>query len=190
VKPSPKPAVEIESWQQCDEALSSLIVADALRRRLEAERDADIQRIRDTYEKDDPAQPGKLSIERLAAQTKALRTAIEQWAFGHRNDFGDSRTRDLSDGTIQLRLGNPSVRLLSRKWTWETVLEGIKAAAARGRKLVAGWIRVKEEIEKPAILLAYRDGKATPEDLAGLGLRIDQAENVIIRDREGKEIGQ
>ena len=183
-----RPAVILSSWAEVERAHTSLLAADAVRRKLEAERDQDIQALRDRYEKDDPAQPGKISIELCAARAKAFRAGIEEFAFAHRADFGDSKTRELPDGSIQLHLGGPAVRLLSRKWNWDSVLEAIKRAATRGRKAVAGWVRLKEEIEKPAVLAAARDGQIDASELAEFGMRIDQAESLIIRDREGKEV--
>lgn len=184
----PRHAIILTDWPACERAHTSLLVADTLRRKLEADRDQELQRVRDQYEKDDPAHPERMSIERFAAQAKALRAAIEHFAFTHRDGFGDSKTRAVPDGTVQLKLGNPALHLLGRKWSWDSVLEAIKRGVKHGRALVMGWLRIKEEIEKTAILAAARDGTASPADLAEFGMRVDQAETLIIRDREGKDI--
>lgn len=188
--PSKRPdtAIVLATRAEAAEAHAALLVAAIRRRQLEAQRDAELDRIRAHYERFDPLHPERECVENYAARIKALRAGIEAWAFAHRAEFGDAKTLDLPDGSIQLHLGGPALRLLNRKWSWESVLDAVRAAAARGRRLVAGWIRTTEAVEKPAILAAARDGVASPSELAEFGLRVDQSERLIIRDREGNEI--
>lgn len=96
---------------------------------------------------------------------------LEVWASSHPEEFPkDRKSLALLHGVIGFRTGTPKLGLITRKWTWETVLEAV------GR-ILPNFVRNKPEVDREAII-AQRDELA--EFLPMVGLKVTQAESFFI----------
>jgi phage host-nuclease inhibitor protein Gam len=138
-------------------------------RGLEARRDKKIQAVRDEFAAD---------IDAALKERDALVVTAEAFAFDHRGELfsGSSKTASTAQALYGLRLGQPTLKLLSRKWTWAAVLEALKAVPGIPR-----FIRVSEEVDKDALKAQLGD---KPEELAKLGCRIEQTEGFWVEPRD------
>lgn len=107
----------------------------------------------------------------------ALHTAaLEAWATANPDAFQkDRKSLDLTSGKLGFRTGNKTVKLLSRKFTWEKVLCLV-------RTYLPGFIRTKEEVHKEALIAAYsaKDSLLTEFQLRQAGLQITQDETFYV----------
>lgn len=101
--------------------------------------------------------------------------SVRAWAEANPEAFGKLKSLDLLHGVIGWRVGQPTLKTLSG-WTWDRVLEKLKSAAT-----YAGFVRVKEEVDKASIL-AQREN-LLPEDLRRMGVRISQEEAFFIEPK-------
>lgn len=143
------------------------------RRQLELEarvvaRDAAIAKVRDRH---DP------EIEAIKAEIEAGVLRCERFAATHRESlFGKVKSAATALADYGFRLGNPTLALLNRKWTWSEVL-----LALRNRDWER-FIVIKESPDKEAM-----KSQLTDEQLAAVGTRIVQGESFYI---EPKRDGQ
>jgi phage host-nuclease inhibitor protein Gam len=103
--------------------------------------DAELTAVRQKYE-------GNLAAmdEDLKQKTDTLRA----WAEANPDQFPKGRKSiQFVHGTIGFRTGNPTLKLLSRAWTWDKVLKTIIELGLSNR-----FIRTKEEVDKEAIIAA------------------------------------
>lgn len=162
-------APSIKTRAEFDATLDELARATVALRRAEAKRDESIQRVRDTYE---PA------CTVTAEQVQGLALAAEKYAEEHRDELfvGKVKSAETSLAVFGFRLGQPTLKTLSKAWTWERVLE---ALVERGLKR---FIREKREPDKEAI-----KQHMSAEELAGIGCRIDQTETFFIEPKDRAE---
>lgn len=132
-------------------------------RQLIARRDEEINRVREKHD---------TQIESVKAHIKAHMAIIETFVTAHRDELFGPRSKSATSSlaTYGLALGNPVLKTLNRKWTWEKVLTNLQE---RG---LAQFVRTLIEVDKEALKSAD-----LPEvQLAELGLRIDQTESVYV----------
>lgn len=142
------------------------------RRRLEAIRDARIQQVQDEF---GPA------IAANQEATDQLITLAEKYAETHRDEIlpGKLKSSETALARYGFRLGNPTLVLLNKKWSWQAVIDACKSAGLAKR-----FVRTKEEADKDAIKAA----NLKDEQLAGIGLRVKQEEPFYIEPKvEGGE---
>lgn len=112
----------------------------------------------------------------LAACDAALQAAcdaLRAWAESHPEEFPQGRkSLELLSGTLGFRTGTPKLTLLSRAFTWDKVMELLRG------KGWSGWIRVKQELDKEAII-AQRDEM----DLRAVGLKVTQDESFYVEPK-------
>lgn len=108
-------------------------------------------------------------IESVSQDISAKLVLCEKFASTHRETlFGKLKSAAANLGTYGFRTGNPTLKLLNRKWKWDDVLKVLKAGGQ------FHLIRTKEDPDKDALK------KLTDAELGGIGLRIDQSEAFYI----------
>ena len=137
-------------------------------RALAAQRDAEIQAIQDKYNPE---------IDAADKLIEAKITMCEAYAKTHRKDlFRDgSKTAETNLAFLSFRYGNPTLKTLSSKNTWEDVIAALKAD-----KKAALYVKTKEECDKRALL------KQPAEWLARFLLRVTQSETFGIEPKTDK----
>lgn len=159
-KPIPQTLADVEAL------MATVAAADAAARKITAQMDAEITRIRERY-------AAALDAEKAARE--AAEAQIASWAELHKADFGDRRSMTLTHGTLGWRLGNPAVRLRARVRA-EQALEMVKARLPE-------YVRAAEELDKAALLAAYAGKALTDADLEACGLRIAQTERFYLEPK-------
>ncbi len=162
--PIPQTLADVEAL------MHTVAQADAAQRKITAQMDAEIARIREKY------------ATALDTQTTLRHDAEEQiasWAELNRADFGDRKSKVLTHGTIGWRLGTPAVKLRPR----------VKADAAleQVRLHLPEYIRTAEEIDKTSILNAVAGGQLTTTQLEAVGLKITQTERFYVEPKTEEE---
>jgi len=131
-----------------------------------AERERDLQAVDDKYK-------GRLVV--LNQEVAALTEQLRVWAEANPSEFNGAKSLPMTDGVIGWRIGNPTLKTLSG-WIWDRVLEKLKSAAT-----YAGFLRVKEEVDKAGIL-AMREN-LLPGDLREMGVRVVQEESFFVEPK-------
>lgn len=135
-------------------------------RKLEARRDEQIQKTRAEWEP---------SVREAAARVEALTLLVEKYAEEHRSEVlpGKEKSAQTALAVFGFRLGQPTLKLLSRQWTWEKVMDALQA---RG---LASLIRLKREPDKEGM-----KAQLTSEQLFAVGTHVDQAETFFVEPKE------
>lgn len=121
-------------------------------------------------------------IERAKVLCAAKEEALEAWAEQSPTEFGQTKSLQLTNGRIGFRFGPPTLKPLSKTFTWERILCLVRAR-------LPGCIRIKEEVDKEQLLAANKPpGTGLPpllDDLAlkALGLKVIQAEKFFLEAR-------
>jgi phage host-nuclease inhibitor protein Gam len=161
--PRLKSTTVIETRAQFDSTVDSICRLQLDREERITERD---RLIADVREKHDP------EIERLGEEISAKLVLCEKFATTHRETlFGKIKSAASSLGIFGFRIGNPTLKLLNRKWKWTDVVATLKAT---GR---LDLIITKEDPDKNGLK------KLAAEELATIGLRIDQDETFFIEPK-------
>lgn len=134
-------------------------------RAAEAARDEELQAVRDEHAE---------TIDSLAARRDRLILATEKYAADHRDELfpGKIKSAETSLAVFGFRLGQPTLKLLNRKWTWQAVMDALQHHS------LSHLIRTKCEPDKDGIK------QLPPEQIAALGCRIDQAEAFYVEPKE------
>jgi phage host-nuclease inhibitor protein Gam len=158
-----KATASIDSRTQFDSTVDEICKLQLDLEVLVADRD---RLLNDVRQEHDPR------IESLRESITAKLVLCEKYATVHRATIFDKlKSAASSLATFGFRTGNPKLVLLSRKWKWDDVL---KALVSKG---LAHLIRTKQEPDKEALK------KLSDEELAGIGLRIDQEETFYIEPK-------
>jgi|GEM_PF-1502419 len=99
----------------------------------------------------------------------------------HRADFGKKKSKDLPNGYVAFRLGTPKIKTLSG-WTLKASLAVIEKT-----KELAGWVRVKREMDKEQILNDYAAEVTDAEKLKEVGLKVVQDESFAYEARTASD---
>ena len=127
----------------------------------EADMNAGIQKIKEKY--DTETLEARTRIEELEAKIEALSTSIK-------TEFDSKRTKPLTHGKVGFRTGTPKVLQLNKKYKVATSIELAKQLFKKR------FVRSKDELNKEAIIAEHNQKKITDEQVAAMGLRIDQDE--------------
>lgn len=148
----------INSRAEAEEMMHSLAASVNAQRGIVAERDARLLELTNRY-------AAGLAVLHSAVEIKT--EALRAWAQANPDEFPKGvKSIKFSAGVLGFRTGTPKLKLLSRRWTWETVLAAVQAR-------LPAFIRNKPEVDKEAIL-NQRDELA--EFLPEVGLKVDQEE--------------
>lgn len=169
-KKSTAPA--IESTEQLHATVDTIARLEVEIRGLVAARDKEVQEVLDRHD---------AVIEQKKKLLKSLTGLSNTYSTAHRvSVFGKLKSAASALARFGFRNGNPTLKLLNKKHTWESVLGKLK------EKEKTQFIRTKEDVDKEAIQKA-----ALPDsELAELGLRIDQGETFFVESKadEAKRI--
>lgn len=158
-----KSTTVIETRAQFDATVDAICKLQLDRESRVTERDRLLAAIREEH---DP------EIERIGEEISAKLVLCEKYATTHRDTlFGKIKSAASSLGIFGFRIGNPTLKLLNRKWKWNDVVATLKAT---GR---LDLILTKEDPDKNGLK------KLAPEELATIGLRIDQDETFFIEPK-------
>ena len=146
-----------EAFALADEVARDIVA----NRALVAERDQHIQDVQDKYnpliEANDKAIDAKIAL-------------VAMFAKSHRAEyFADKKSCETPLAILSFRYGNPTLKPLSSKDSWDEI-----AAALEAAKDGKEFVKVKKDIDKRGLL------KKTAEWLAGFKLRITQSETFAI----------
>lgn len=151
----------LRSFENVDHALLQIAECESELTIAEANMNERIQAIRDEY-------------ERNTSVTRAMRDAIvaevKKFCLLNKGEFEKTRSKSLTHGIVGFRTNPPKVVALSRRFTWKTIVELLK------RIYGETYIRTKIEPDKEAILADYAQRKIKDDQLAGVGIRIEQDE--------------
>lgn len=160
-------APSLSSRTEFDHAVDEIARLTVELRKQEARRDARLQTIRDEYE---PA------CVALGQQIKGLTLAAEKFADERRDELfsGKTKSAETNLALFGFRKGNPTLKLLSKAWTWERVVETLEAL-----KLTRFIRRKDPEPDKDALKQELDDAA-----LAKVGCRVEQSETFFIEPKE------
>lgn len=128
------------------------------KRKVEAERDAKLQKVQDAYTG---------FLEPINEDLKQKIAWAEEFAAINRDSLFPGKDKSASTQLARYgwRWGNPTLSLLNRKWKWDLVLEACRNSHPEV-------IETKESVNKDVIKATITDDK----DLAAIGLRLSQSE--------------
>ena len=130
-------------------------------------RDQEIQAVQDKYNP---------QIEAADKTIDAKIAMLAVWAKANRKElFGDKKSYDTPLSVISFRYGNPTLKLLSSKDSWDDVIAKLKADK-EGKEFV----KVKEEADKRGLM------KKAAEWLAKFRLRVTQSETFAVDPKTDK----
>lgn len=158
------PKTTIVSYEELDRKLLEIGRYDSLIKKSEARMNQLIQNIKEKHEQD---------TADARAQKSLLEQEVESFCLANKADFNNQRTKTFVHGKVSFRTNPPKVVQLNKKFTIKTSLEFLK-------KLFPSYVRSKEEIDKEKILSDYAAGTIKDDNLAGVGLRVDQDETLTI----------
>lgn len=154
---------EAEAFALADEVAKEIV----LNRAKIAERDQAIQEIQDRFNPE---------IELAEKEIDAKIARIGAFAKAHRSEyFAEKKSHETPLAIMSFRYGNPTLKLLSSKDSWEDVIETLKADKAAKK-----YVKTKEEADKRGLL------KETPEFLAKFHLRVTQSETFAVDPKTDK----
>ena len=150
--------------------MTDLAIVVNNQRKIQADRDAAVLEINER------CAPDLAQCEELIkAHTEALRA----WAEANPDQFPKGRkSLPMSNGVLGFRTGTPKLSLFSRAFTWEKVLQALRAASAW-----CNYIRIKEEVDKEAILASHSqclDKPTFEADLRRFGIKVSQDESFYV----------
>lgn len=162
-----------ETRAEFDQALDDVAAMSVEVRKIEAERDAQLQAIQETYNDD---------LMAVKEKIKGLLAQAEKYALSHRAElFPDGKkSSETSLALFGFRTGNPTLALLNKKWTWEEVINALKSMS------LTEFIVTKQAADKDAMKVKLNDTQ-----LAAVGCRVAQAESFWVEPKleDTKSIG-
>ncbi len=158
----------IKCYEELEERLKEYAMNFATLHKKEAEMNERLNRIKEDFDE-------KTKDLRYAIDT--LSTEISMFCTKNKKDFEKSRSKEYNFGVIGFRTTPPKVAVLNRKYSIKTVIELTK------RLFQNTYIRIKEELDKEAILADYSQKKLDDEKLASIGLKVDQEEQFYINPK-------
>lgn len=156
--------MKINELKDVEIALQELALHENKIAKAEVQMNMQINKIKDEFDE-------KTREDRAYSET--IRLDLEDFARKNYKMFEKERTKDFVFGIIGFRKNPPKVTLLNRKYTIKTAIELIK------RIFDGTYIRTKQELDKESILADYTQKKLTDENLAAVGLKIDNDESFI-----------
>lgn len=172
-----KPKNEIMTRDQAEEAMKRL---DEIERRFaewDLEEAAAVAEVRERFiEKRKAA-----NYAGLEAQRSLLVKELQAWAETDSANW-KGKTLPMQCGSVGYRVTQPTVKLIKRVCkSFADLLTGLKL-------LKPEFIRTKEEVDKEAILAAYREGTVDDAILATLGIKVEQADEFWIETSASKDL--
>jgi phage host-nuclease inhibitor protein Gam len=155
-------AQNVRTREEMEALVGKIALLKNREREIKSVMDAEIIEVKSRYE------------ESLGPVRSALEVGMEcarEWANAHPEEFGKSKSIDMTQAVIGFRTGQPQLKTL-RGWTWDRILEKLSLTA-----LGQVFIRVKKEVDKQALMRAMGDDE---EQLRAHGLRLAQEETFYV----------
>lgn len=105
---------------------------------------------------------------------KDLNKDIEAFCTANENEFTKKKSIEFASGIVGFRTTTPTVKQLTRKYTWEMILGLVQ------KVYPTRFIRTTPEINKETILKEFKAKQITDQELAVVGIRIDQDEKFYV----------
>lgn len=158
-KPQTEQSSTLKSWDEVDKALKSIAAIKAMVMALEGEWNDERIKLQNKYQ---PA------LDRYNADIIGRERDVQLYCEENKSLFEETRSRSLNFGTVGFRLGTGALKTL-KGFTWEAVKNVVK----KSKKYATDFIRVKEDLDKQAILGA----QLKEQELANLGMFIHQEDS-------------
>ena len=158
----------IKTYEELELQLKEYAVNYAALAKKEAEMNEKLNKIKEDFEE-------KTKELRYTAET--MQVEINAFCTKNKSDFDKVRSKEFQFGVVGFRVNPPKVILLNRKYNLKTVLELVK------RLYKKAYVRVKEDLDKEAMLADYAGKKLDDGKLAGVGLKVDQDEQFYINPK-------
>lgn len=158
-------AKSIETRAKFDEAVDCIARLQVQIAAVKAKRDKRIQALNEEF---------KAELEPLEDKRDLQLKLAEEFAEENRAELFPKglKSTETTHAVFGFRIGQPTLKVLSKKWTWDKVVEALKAKYA-GR---CG--RTKEEPDKDALR-----NELTDAELAEVGVRVDQEDRFFVEPR-------
>lgn len=158
-----KTKIAIESTESLITTIDEVARLEVTLRTKTARRDKAIQLVRDEH--DGP-------IEDMKKRIKELTKLAETYCMARRPEVfpGKDKSHSTALARFGFRVGNPTLALLNRKWTWDAVKTALVGAD------LFKFIRTVQEVDKDAL----KASKLTDAELAAIGVRLDATERFYI----------
>lgn len=135
------------------------------RRQLTAKMDAEILAIRE--------QCGP-NLDKYAEDIKVKTALVQAWAEANPSEFGNRKSIEFPAGKVGFRTGTPKLKTITG-WTFARVLEKLLSLPWG-----AEFVRVKQEVDKEAILAQHSQGTFSQDELRSIGCKVEQDEAFFI----------
>jgi len=109
-------------------------------------------------------------LDEIKAALNDKIAVIQSWAQENPDAFGKLRSLQFECGRVGYRTGTPKLKLLNRKWSWETVLSAVQ-------KILPSFVRNKPEVDREAII---NQREELVEFLPLVGLKVEQDETFFV----------
>lgn len=149
-------------------ALADEVAREIVDNRARADfRDQEIQAVQDKWN-------GEIEAADKSIDAKIAMLAV--WAKANRKElFGDRKSYETPLAVLSFRYGNPTLKLLSSKDSWDDVVTELKTD-----KVGKQFVKVKEEADKRGLL------KMADEWLAKFRMRVTQSETFAVDPKTDK----
>src|SRR5579863_550173 len=144
----------IQTLAEAETAVADLTGAMLYRRELETQRDARLLEVRTDYDH---------TFKEIDARIGPKLAALHEWAGANPAAFKARKSIEFAAGTLGFRTGTPRLKAL-KGFTWDAVLRSLRAVGLNE------FIRMKEEVDKEAIIAARREIPDETMKKAGLTL--------------------
>jgi phage host-nuclease inhibitor protein Gam len=152
---------QIQSFDEVDKKLLELAQHESFIAKKEADMNSRIQSTKQKFDNE---------TADARAQKQLLEQEIHSFCLRNKTEFIKQRAKKLIHGSVGFRTNPPKVNQLNRKYSIKTSLEFLK-------KLYDGkYVRLKEEVDKEKLLADYSTEVLDDDNLASVGLRVDQDE--------------
>lgn len=167
-KPQQDQKSTLVSWTDADASLKQIGDINSQIKKQEADMNLKINKVQDQYQPE---------IDRLNELKIGLERNLQLYCEEHREEFEGKKSKELSFGTVSFRFAPPSLKTL-KGFTWDAV----KAVIKSSKKLAGAYLKVKEDLDKNAIL----NSEMKESELAKIGLTGQQAESFYYEAFERK----
>lgn len=164
--------MQLTNIKEVETAVFKMAEAKAVIAGHEAELNKQINKLREDFEK---------KTKKQREQIDEIMPDVEAFCIKNKLLFQKTKSIELPAGRIGFRVSTPRISMLNRKYNQKTVLELVK------RLFKSDYIRTKEELDKEKMLSDYSGKLLTDDQIAAVGLRVEQDENFFV-DLKWEEI--
>lgn len=160
-----KKVVNYKTYQEVDEALSTMAALMLSADKKEIKMNQEILEIKKKYEVD---------ITELRAKADVYENDIKEFCLLNKTDFKTNRSKELTFGKVGFRTCGAALKALSKAWNWARIEEKIKELFSNK------YVVVKTKLNKPKILQDANAGILTEAQLQAAGCKIEKGEVFFI----------